>query len=72
MSGKGSGKKRNRAAQSEQHGFQQSPSEKSASADTDKKSGTGKKKGSDRKRVLKKLKELDRQRHDEEDEKPKK
>lgn len=59
MSGKASGKKRNRAAQSEQHGFQQPPSEKAAGPD--RATGSEKEKRG-KQRILEKLRELERQR----------
>ncbi|MHB0915628.1 MAG: hypothetical protein ACYC5A_00560 [Thermoleophilia bacterium] len=61
MSGKASGKKRNRAAQSEQHGVQQSPSEKAAGA----RIGQNKPafdSESNKERLLEKLKKLNRER----------
>lgn len=66
MSGKGSGKKRNRAAQSEQHGFQQPSSEKAAK---DKKAKGGDKKATrGKQRLLDKLRELNRERKEQEEE----
>lgn len=64
MSGKASGKKRNRAAQSEQHGFQQPASEKAAGA----KKVRGKPDfdaASNKQRLLEKLQELNRERIEE-------
>ncbi|MBE0429002.1 MAG: hypothetical protein IBX61_03915 [Thermoleophilia bacterium] len=63
MSGKGWGKKRNRAAQSEQHGFQQPPAEQAAQADTGR-AGTSAEKTTIRQRVLDKIRMLEQRRRD--------
>lgn len=63
MSGKSEGKKRNRAAQSEQHGFQQPPAEKAAGTDAAQ-STAGESAKHDRKRVLEKLRDLEKRRRD--------
>lgn len=61
MSGKATGKKRNRAAQSEQHGFQQAPSEKAAGAKTGR-SKPAFDSARNKQRLLEKLQELNRER----------
>lgn len=68
MSGKGSGKKRNRAAQSEQHGFQQPLSEK-AGSDAKGKTG-GDRDAGEGQRVREKLKDLEQRRRDREGDQP--
>lgn len=65
MSGKGSGKKRNRAAQSGQHGFQNPQSEAAIKPDTGEKSGAQHELAEEKQRVLDKLKRLERQRQEE-------
>ncbi|RJQ42334.1 MAG: hypothetical protein C4534_10510 [Gaiellales bacterium] len=59
MSGKAAGKKRNRAAQSEQHGFQQPPSEKAAAN----RKGEGGHEGQrDRQQLIRKMREREEER----------
>ncbi|MHB8859934.1 MAG: hypothetical protein ACYC6Z_10710 [Thermoleophilia bacterium] len=65
MSGKGAGKKRNRAAQSEQHGYQGRPGDAAA-----KRGGKTRnaplEDTSERERIMEKLRELDERRREEE------
>ncbi|HDZ59460.1 MAG TPA: hypothetical protein ENH44_01575 [Actinobacteria bacterium] len=65
MSGKAAGKKRNRAAQSEQHGYQESPTDiadKSGTVGVNGSGGTPE--TEERKRVSEKLRNLERSRRD--------
>lgn len=59
MSGKGSGKKRNRAAQSEQHGYQE-PQVGHAAKPGAGEAGGGTQKTPEKQRVLEKMRELER------------
>ena len=69
MSGKGEGKKRNREAQSEQHGFQESPIERAVKPGAGEKAGTGTAGGGrERERVLEKMRELEEHRRQQEGE----
>lgn len=58
MSGKGAGKKRNRAAQSEQHGYQEPQVDQSNKPGTGKTAGSGLEKNPEKQRVLEKLRDL--------------
>jgi len=67
MSGKGAGKKRNRAAQSLQHGYQEHPEDvagKTKGKETGHKSNDGR---SDRQRIMDQLRELEEQRRESEE-----
>lgn len=63
MGGKGAGKKRNRAAQSEQHGYQEHPEER-AGKPSPGKTGTEGVNNSEKQRVLDKLKSLQQRQRD--------
>ena len=60
MSGKGEGKKHNRAAQSQQHGFQEQPEEKAGMPSAGE---SPHQENHDRQRVLEKLRDLEERRH---------
>lgn len=62
MSGKASGKKRNRAAQGEPHGYQERPSDIASGAESGKKG----EERSKRQRTIDKLRELEQRRRDRE------
>lgn len=64
MGGKGAGKKRNRAAQSEQHGYQEQPEERAGKPATGKSPGATEKAAGEKQRVLDKLRDLQRREHD--------
>lgn len=67
MSGKGSGKKRNRAAQSLQHGYQEHPADAARKPDVGEAGGATLDEGiNDRQRILEKLRELDERRREQE------
>lgn len=64
MSGKGSGKKRNRAAQSEQHGFQKGQDDAAHQPSTGEAGGARLEPSEERQRILEKLRELDERRRE--------
>lgn len=68
MSGKGEGKKRNRAAQSEQHGFQESSVDKAARPAAGETAGTGAGAAErpEKQRVLEKMHDLEERRRQKE------
>ena len=66
MSGKGVGKKRNRAAQSEQHGYQERPGDKASKPRGGKSRGAPLEETGERERIMEKLRELDKRRREEE------
>lgn len=68
MSGKGEGKRRNRAAQSLQHGYRERPEEKAARPDAGEKGGAGVDTQPERQRTLDKMRELEERRRDQEKE----
>lgn len=65
MSGKSAGKKRNRAAQSEQHGFQENPAD-IAGKNNDRAGDEHRGPGSEKQRASEKLRDLERRRRDRE------
>ncbi len=65
MSGKAAGKKRNRAAQSEQHGFQENPAD-IAGKNSDKHGEKERGSTSGKQRVMEKLRDLERRRRERE------
>lgn len=67
MSGKGAGKKRNRAAQSQQHGYQEHPQDAAVKPDAGKIRGADHDAQDRRERIMEKLRELDEQRREEEE-----
>lgn len=66
MSGKGEGKKRNRAAQSEQHGFQERPLEQASRPAAGEPGGAEIEK-SEKQRVLEKMRDLEERRRQKEE-----
>jgi hypothetical protein len=64
MSGKGAGKKRNRAAQSLQHGYQEHPEDVAGKTDAGEPKGATKDGRTDRQRILDQLRELDERRRE--------
>lgn len=65
MSGKGAGKKRNRAAQSEQHGYQERPGEIAGKPEAEETRGSGLgKRLSEKQRVIDKLHDLEKRRRE--------
>lgn len=64
MSGKGAGKKRNRAAQSEPHGYQEQPEDRAGKPAAGKVRGATERASSEKQRVLDKLRDLQRREHD--------
>lgn len=67
MSGKDEGKKRNREAQSQQHGFQESPIERARKPGPGESGGTGIESGAEKERVLEKMRELEERRRQREE-----
>lgn len=67
MSGKGSGKKRNRAAQSLQHGYQEHPQDAAHKRGAGVVGGDHLDDRSERQIILDQLRELDQRRRDQED-----
>lgn len=68
MSGKGEGKKRNREAQSEQHGFQESPIDRARKSGPGESTGTRIESTVEKERVLEKMRELEERRRKQEGE----
>ncbi len=66
MSGKGAGKKRNRTAQSLQHGFQEHPHDTALKPDTGEAGGATLEGRTERQRIIDKLRELDERRREQE------
>ena len=66
MSGKGTGKKRNRAAQSQQHGYQENPEDAASRPDVGEAGGATLDGKTERQRILEKLRELDERRREQE------
>ncbi|MHB9054274.1 MAG: hypothetical protein ACYC5F_09880 [Thermoleophilia bacterium] len=66
MSGKGAGKKRNRAAQSEQHGYQGRPGDAASRPHAGEAGGAHLEDNPERQRIMEKLRELDERRREEE------
>lgn len=66
MSGKGEGKKRNRAAQSEQHGLQERPEEIAHKPESGEAGGASLEGKSEKERVIEKLRDLEKRRSEKE------
>lgn len=66
MSGKGAGKKRNRAAQSEQHGYQERPEEVASKPEVGEAGGANLEEKTEKQRVIEKLRDLEKRRRERE------
>lgn len=64
MSGKGSGKKRNRAAQSEQHGYQEPHADPVTGHDEGTAAGPGAENLPEKQRVIARIREMEQRRRD--------
>jgi len=64
MSGKGSGKKRNRSAQSSQHGFHEYPEDTARRPGVGEAGGATLEEGEERQRIIDKLRELEERRRE--------
>ncbi len=67
MSGKSEGKKRNRAAQSEQHGYQEPPDIEAVKPEAGEEAGARLEGEGEKERVLEKLRRLEEQRRQKEE-----